>query len=504
MALTGHHPPYWTKHVDRDSYPPLPGDAECDVVVVGGGIAGLTAAALLYEAGQRVILIEMNEIAGGTTGHSTGHLDTATDADFQTLASKWDQEAVLDYVNAKYGAIDTIERLDREYALGCDFVRYDGYLYAEPDQDVRGLEKEIETCAKLHLAYPKAEPALPFPVAIGMRLPRNARMDPLKYTVNLAKALAARGVAIHERTRMEEAVDYSGRVVVKTNHGSITAGAAILMAHAPVEGPGVVDARVRPMQSYVIAVRVEDRIPDGSYYDFEEPYHYTRWAHSDEPDVLIIGGADHPTGQPIDAMQSFTDLESYARKRYRVLEVTHRWSHEFWANPDGMPIIGPAPGKERVFLATGFSGEGLTFGVAAAAVLADLARDQPNKLADLFSPERGKLLAQAKQLATATIEAVKGMVVDRAKSDAGSVEEIAPGGGAVVRIEGEQYAVYRDDSGGLHAVSPICKHQGCIVHFNNAEKTWDCPCHGARYDAGGKVIMGPARSDLERRTLPAT
>lgn len=503
MALTGHHQPYWTKHVERDAYPALKGDVECDVVVMGGGIAGMTAAALLYEHGKRVVLIEMNEVAGGTTGHSTGHLDTATDADFQTLARKWGQETVLEYVDAKYEAIDTIERLDREYGLACDFVRYDGFVYAEPSQDVEGLRNEIESCARLHLAYPETPVPLPFPVALGMRLPRNARMDPLKYTVNLAKALAARGVMIFENTRMEEAIDYSGRVVVKTNRGSITADAAILMGHAPMEGPGIVDARVRPWQSYAIAVRVGERIPDGSYYDFAEPYHYTRWAHSDEPDVLIIGGADHPTGQDVDAMQKFLELEDYACRRYRVYDVTHRWSHEFWENADGMPFIGRAPGKQNVLFATGFSGEGLTFGAVAAMVLADLALGHENELAATFDPKRGKLVAQAAQLASATVEAVKGLVVDRAASDVASVEAIQAGNGAVVRVEGEQLAVYRDDAGDLHALSPVCRHMGCIVHFNNAERTWDCPCHGARYDVTGKVIMGPARDDLIPKPLPA-
>src|SRR5690606_34025217 len=152
-----------------------------------------------------------------------------------------------------------------------------------------------------------------------------------------------------------------------------------------------------------------------SYYDFAEPYHYTRWAHSDEPDVLIIGGADDPTGQNVDAMQKFFDLEDYERRRYRALEITHRWSHEHWENADGMPFIGPAPGKEKVFFATGFSGEGLTFGVVSASLLTDLALGRENALVDRFHPERGKLLAQASQLASATVEAVKGMVVDRTR-----------------------------------------------------------------------------------------
>lgn len=505
MSLEGHHPPVWTEFTQRRQYPPLDGHLDTDVLVMGGGIAGVTAAALLHQAGKRVALIEMNRIAGGTTGHSTAHLDTSTDADFQSLLSKWGKDPTRRYVRAKAQAIDLIEHHDRVYGLDAAFQRVTGWVYAEPDHDLDTFQKELDAVGELGFDYPDDMPDLPFKVAKAMRLPNQGRVDPLAYTVRLAERLADRGVGVFEKTTVQEAADdENGRVKVTTDRGTVTADAAVLMGHAPVEGTGVVDSRVRPYQSYVIGVRVEDDLPDELFFDWDSPYHYTRRIGRGDSRQLIIGGADHATGAEVDAMRKFLDLEAYARKRYKVHEVTHRWSHEFWEPADGMPFIGRAPGKQNVYFATGFNGEGITFGTVAAMLLTDLVLGRPNDLADLFSPTRGKLLAQATRLVHASADAVKGLVADRARPSAGSIEDIRAGEGAVVKVGGEQLAVFRDESGEVHALSPVCRHMGCIVHWNNAEKTWDCPCHGGRYDALGHVIMGPPRSDLPAQELPVS
>jgi Rieske Fe-S protein len=258
------------------------------------------------------------------------------------------------------------------------------------------------------------------------------------------------------------------------------------------------DTRVHPYQSYVIGARVNDTVPDALFWDDAQPYHYIRKASSQEPDLLLIGGADHKTGQGANERDHFTKLEDYAAERFSIKSIDYRWSAEFYEPVDGLPYVGRVPGREHLFLATGYAGTGMTLGTVAGKLVADLILNRDNPLATPLNPGRVTMRASAGTFVSENLNAAYHYVADRfAGERIESIEQVAPGTGRLVTLQGKQRAVYRDASGHPYILSPVCTHAGCIVQWNEAERTWDCPCHGGRYTAEGKCFYGPPPHDLE-------
>ncbi len=512
MAIESQHDSAWSAALDeRPTYPPLAGDADADVLILGGGITGVTAAEALYYAGRRVTLITMNRIAGGTTGYSTGHLDTTLDTPLSTLISRHGEDAVRQVLDAKRNAVDHIETLQQRYGYDADFQRLSAYQFAEPDQDADALGEEFDAARRLGLAAQEAPcDDVPLPCSRAIRFDDQARHDPMRHTVRLAAALADRGVTIHEQTAMDRIVegDDGQTVTVETARGTITARHVLCAGHASIWGTKSVQPRVYPWQSYVLTVRLADPLPDALFWDMADPYRYWRRAGHGDANLAVVGGFDHRTGDADAATPDrFADLEAYARARLDVAEVVHRWSHEFFETADGLPYVGHVPGMKRTLIATGFSGVGLTLGTLSGRLMADLTvhhddlpaqgGDYHNPLADALDPARIKPLASA-------VEAAKGLgymaghaVADKlGPADVGDPDALQPGQGAIVSGKGGKLAVYRDDDGNLTRRSATCTHLGCTVQWNAAEKTWDCPCHGGRYDHDGQPIAGPPSQAL--------
>jgi nitrite reductase/ring-hydroxylating ferredoxin subunit len=334
-----------------------------------------------------------------------------------------------------------------------------------------------------------------------VKLPGMARFHPMAYLQRLAEAVTEGGGAIYEST-FAQPPEGGDRPSVKTSRGTIRANAVLVTTHSPYLGISNFDMRVAPYQSYVIAARCRNPIADALYWDDEDPYHYVRIAGTSDPHLLLIGGADHKTGQSVDERDGWMKLEDYARQRFGDIDIEHRWSAEYFQPDDGVPFAGAVPSMKNVYLATGFSGVGLTFGTACGRLLADLAAGRDSELAAVLSPARIKPLAEAadflKENLNVAKEYVKGTFEGK-KID--SLDEVPAGEGQLVRFKGHTLAVYRDRSGLTHAMSPICTHAGCNVHWNPAESTWDCPCHGGRYAATGERIYGPPPQDLEKKPL---
>jgi glycine/D-amino acid oxidase-like deaminating enzyme/nitrite reductase/ring-hydroxylating ferredoxin subunit len=502
MDPAGANRSFWMEGAALPTYPVLSDDTSADVAVVGGGITGLTAALRLCQAGRSVCLIEMNRIGSGTTGSSTGHLDGYTDQTIGGLIRAFGEEKARIALHAKRSAIDHIERWDRELNLQCQFRRIPAYLYCEEEADVETLKNEYANARQLGLTVDMQRHApLPFGTALALMFPDQGRFDPLAYVKGLARAVAEASGRIFENTRAEKIWEEGGKARIETNHGTITANDLILAGHAPLLGTFTVEPRAMPYQSYVLGVRVLNDIPDALYWDTARPYHYTRRATDADPRLLIVGGADHHTGVQIDTAERFRELERHFRHRLRVESASYRWSHEFFETADGAPYIGRVPGYEHVYMGAAYSGDGLTFGTVAGIVNSDLILGRENAAAAVFDPGRIKPLSTVRRLTGNLLHMAKHFVGDRLMgADFDSVDEIAPGQGGLVTVEGERLAVYRDEHGGVHMLSPVCRHMGCYVHWNSAEKTWDCPCHGGRYDAYGNVIMGPPKHSLHERT----
>ncbi len=495
---------YWLRHsLPAPTFSPLQGDCEVDVAIIGGGITGLTAAMHLKRAGLRVAVLEGGKIGAGTTGGSTGHLEIFPDEGFVQLTRDFGEEIARDVIRVRQGAIDQIETWVNEFHLDCDFRRVSACTYAEHRDKMPAIENEFVAARKLGLqVLPKLDAELPFPTAGAMQIGQQARFDSLRYVQGLARVVHGDLVSVYENSRAEPPRDGKHYCEIQVNGYHVQASSVVLATHSAFLGISQFDLRQAPYQSYVMAVRVADEVPDALFWDNEDPYNYIRRATSDDPHLLIIGGMDHKTGQG-DPEDHFRRLESYVRQRFVVREIEDRWSAEFFEPSDGLPFIGRAPGTKHIYVATGFSGTGLTYGTAAGQILADMITGrQPDDVPHL-SPSRITPLASASDFLAENLNAAYHFVADRfAAEPVDSLDLLARGEGRLVKFEGQTVAAFRDEHGEVHLLSPACTHAGCFVHWNKSEKTWDCPCHGGRFSATGERLYGPPAADLEQKHAP--
>jgi glycine/D-amino acid oxidase-like deaminating enzyme/nitrite reductase/ring-hydroxylating ferredoxin subunit len=483
---------------EAPNFPALSADLDVDVAIIGGGITGLTAAVLLKASGKRVAVIEARDIGHGTTGGTSAHLTEAIDTRYHTLEKDFGQEGTRLVASASKDAIATIERLARTHASDCDFERLPGYLYSERESDLGALHAEWEAAGRAGLDVQLArESPLPFPVTAAIRFGGQAAFHPFKYVRGLSRAADGEGSFVHERTRALE-IHEGDRCRVVTEHGVVTAESVIMATHTPLNRL-FLQTKIGHYQSYVVAVETERVPPRALYWDTDDPYHYTRLV-TDETDrnlsLLIVGGEDHRTGAEADTEARYAALLSYADAKFGVKRVVRRWSAQLMEPVDGLPYIGHNSGSSRVFVATGYSGNGLTFGTIAGTLLPELIAGREHPWASLFSATRVKPVAAAVDFLEENAPIGMYMVGDRLRGLGGKVEDVAPGQGKVLVVDGKRLALYREPDGALHAVSAICPHLGCVVHWNDAERTWDCPCHGSRFTTGGAVLEGPSLSGL--------
>ncbi len=490
---------WWRTRTAGAAAPSLAGDLTVDVAVVGAGITGLTTALLLTRAGRSVAVLEADRIGAGTTGGTSAHVTQVLDHRYKDLASKFGADGARQVATSTGTALAQIAALVAEEAIDCDFARVPGYLYAESEKDVDQIDEELEGACRAGVAAERAaDLPLPFPVAAAVRFPQQARFHPTAYLAGLAAAVQKRGGRIFEGTR---AVGTEGgeRCRVETAHGTVTAGSVVLATHTPA-GFNVLQTELEPMRSYVLAARLADgrEVPDGLFWDTADPYHYTRRQPDPAGDLLIVGGADHPTGHQDDTAACYRDLERYVRERWPVAAIEHRWSSQFYEPVDGLPFIGESPLGQNVLVATGYSGTGLVLATLAAMLLSDAIAGRENPWADLYRTTRFKPLAGGPKLVSLSLGVARRFVGDRlAAPRLEDLSQVAAGEGGVFEVDGDKVAVSRDAGGEVRAVSAVCTHAGCIVHWNTAVQTWDCPCHGGRFTPRGEVIEGPPVKGLE-------
>jgi glycine/D-amino acid oxidase-like deaminating enzyme/nitrite reductase/ring-hydroxylating ferredoxin subunit len=481
----------WAETAPLRRFPPLEHDTSADVVVVGGGITGLTLAARCVESGQRVVLLERARLASGTTGRTTAHLTASLDVEYKTLVSRFGEEHARRVIESVMRSIDEIER---RAGGRCGFRRMPGFRFSESERDVSRLEEEAAFARKLGLdADFVTDVPLPFECAGALRFAAQAAFQPLAYLGVLVDAILGGNGRIYEESPVIEANDDH----VALAHGPRVAAAHVVDAtHTPVGLVPSIQTRVAAWTSYVVAARLERPLRSALFWDCEDPYHYVR-PFDDTGTVILAGGEDHRTGSEVDPHTRFAALESWTRRRFPVVGFEARWSHELFEPADGLPYIGPLPGSRARLVATGYSGTGMTFGTVAALALHELVTTGESALEPLYTPSRLKPLASVGPLVEENVRIGWRFVADRLRGRGGDLGDLAHDEGRVLHIDGEQLAVYRDVRGDLHFLSPRCTHMGCIVAWNDAEKTWDCPCHGGRFHRTGKVLYGPPTADLE-------
>jgi glycine/D-amino acid oxidase-like deaminating enzyme/Rieske Fe-S protein len=507
----------WSEATPAPPYPPLDGNVGADVAVVGGGITGITAALLLARAGRRVAVVEARRIGKGETGKTTAHLTEALDVPYHTLISRFGQGGARLAAAAQRAAIDRIAAFVDECGIPCDFRRVSGFAFAETKADVAELEREAVAVRKLGLNVALVDRApLPFPIAGALRFDDQATIHPRIYLQGLERAFVALGGQIFEDTQVT-AIDEGPRVSdggsicrVISDRGVVTARAVIVAAHVPIVNRVLLHAKLAAYRSYVVGVDLggDPGIGDGLYWDMADPYHYIRAQMIGDRRYLLVGGEDHKVGEADDTTAPFARLETYVRVRFgrEVAPTDYRWSGQIVASADGLPYVGRNSLSHDVYVATGYAGNGITQGTAAAMVLADEICGIEHPLGRLLTATRIKPLASAGAVLSENIDYPRHMLTDRLTGGGDAAPEdvaaIAPGEGRVLSIEGERLAVYRNGNGQLSALSPVCTHLGCLVHWNTTEKSWDCPCHGSRFDPHGRVLNGPAVTALEARPVP--
>ncbi len=502
----------WMEGVTRPVSPALTENAHADVVVVGAGIAGLTTAYLLAKQGRSVIVLDDGPIGGGQTERTTAHLSNAIDDRYYEIERMHGSEGARLAAESHTAAIEYIEAIVTEEQIRCDFERLDGYLFLAPGDSEDLLERELAAAHRAGLKTVERLSRVPlafFDFGPCLRFPRQGQFHPLKYLVGLARAIKRDGGKIYTGTHAKR-IDGGDPARVETAAGAhVTAGAVVVATNTPVNDVVAIHTKQAPYISYAIAALVpRGAVAKGLYWDTLDPYHYVRLQHrparpgnkagiAGEYDALIVGGEDHKTGQADDQDERYQHLESWARKRFPMIQrIEHRWSGQVMETVDGLAFIGRNPlDQPNVFIATGDSGMGMTHGMIAGILLSDLILGRENSWQTLYDPSRKPLRALG-EFTSENLNVARQYADWVTGGDVGSVDKVPPGSGAVLRRGLSKTAVYRDPEGNVHACSAVCPHLGCIVDWNDAEKTWDCPCHGSRFDSSGKVINGPANGDL--------
>ncbi|GGQ75065.1 FAD-dependent oxidoreductase [Couchioplanes azureus] len=504
--LPGTDESYWMDTTSATAYPALTADlADVDVVVVGGGIAGLCTAWELTEAGRTVALVEADRIAAGVTGYTTAKLSVLHTLIYDKVRTSSGPDAARLYAESQRLAVRRVAELTARLGIDCDLERVPAFTYAESPDGLDRIRAEADAAAEAGLAASfVTETGLPFPVAGAVRVEDQAQFHPRKYLLALAEDLTRRGGRIFERTRAT-GLDEGDPCTVTTEGGhTITARQVVVATHYPVFDRALLFARLEPRRELVVAAAIPaDRDPGGVYLTTEQNTRSVRTAPYRDGQRLLIVTGEHFTPGTSDVTGHWRKLAEWTGQRFPGAQIAYRWATQDNTTTDQVPFIGRFhPGTDRVYVATGFGGWGMSTGVLTGQLLAACLTGAEPPWAGLYDPRRLHPAREAGSMLKLQAKVAGHFVGDRVRpSRVDSVEDIAPGTGAVVRVRGRQCAAYRDDTGRIHAVSARCTHLGCIVHFNDAETAWECPCHGSRFGIDGAVVQGPANKPLEPRDL---
>ena len=505
--MSGHATKHESVWIDtgpqQPALPVLERDLDTDVVVIGGGIVGITTALLLKEAGVSVVVLEANQVARGVTGHTTAKVSSQHGMIYSQLRSKFGTEAARTYGAANEAALAWIADRVEADGIDCDFRRRASYAYMSQGSDRSRAEQEAESAIEAGLPATLQETTpLPYPVEAAVRFDDQAEFHVRKYLLALAGALPGGDCAVYEHSHAVE-VDTDEDCLVKTPGARVRAGHVVVATHYPFLDRTLAFARVHPERSYAVACRIAGDPPAGMFISADSPTRSVRAVPVGGEELLLVGGEGHRTGTGGDTEERYRRLEDFAREHWDVESVEYRWSAQDNTTIDTLPYVGAAtPLTDRILMATGFAKWGMTGGTAAAMILADAILGRENPWAQLFDPNRFTPRASAVKLLEENAKVGVRFFGDRlTKRATRPLEGLEPGEGDIVRHDGEKVAGHRRDDGSLVAVSPFCTHLGCQVNWNRAERSWDCPCHGSRFSPDGDVLQGPAVHRLERKPI---
>ena len=478
-----------------------------DVVIAGGGITGIVTGLLLQKAGKKCLIAEAHTLGFGTTGGTSAHLNTFADTTYGEVKKDFGEANAKLLAEAIAESLSLIKQLAGKYKIDCDLEEKTGYIFSldkKNDEELRQLVDDAKAaCVEMDMVNDSPFPIPYTKIAIA---PGQGQFHPVKYLFGLAKIFEEAGGVILQHSRVTNYEE--GEIIkVETASGMVNAKNLVWATHIPT-GVNLLHFRAAPYRSYVLGLTLQkdDQYPDALGYDMEDPYHYYRTQIIDGQKYLVAGGEDHKTAHEENTENRFRNLEAYVRNYFDVKEVAFKWSSQYFQPADGLPYIGNLPGKKgNVFVATGYGGNGMMYSHIAAIMLTGIITEGNHKYKKLFDPNRVKPIAGFSEFVKEGADAVKQFITGKFSGEKiKELSDMAAGEAKLVKYEGNKIALFKDESHNVHAVNPSCTHIHCTVSWNTAERSWDCPCHGARFSCDGEVLTGPADRDLEHIDLSDT
>lgn len=493
----------WVEKISADAYPPLNTDLSVEVAVIGGGISGLTAALLLQQKGFRIALLEANRIGAGTTGYSTAKVTVLHSLIYGELKQHYDAFTSHVYAQTNKAGMEKVSELIDTYTIDCDLIHASAYTYTLDEAKIQKLEDEVIAAreAGLNMEF-VTEIDLPYPIAGAVHISDQIMIDPYRYSVGLALALHGHKGLIYEQCRVISCEEDADTYLLNTQDGfKIRAQRVIIATQLPFMNQGAFFARTSPHRSYLMASRLSNpaQMPQGMYISIDDPAYTLRPAFNGE--YLITGGQAHAIDTDISTKERYDAVQEWTSRHFDVASVEYKWSAMDFIPVDHLPLVGRLnPDSRDIYIITGLRKWGLTNGTAAAMILADLIQNQPNPWHKTFDSLRLNLWQGMPELLSENLNNARHFISGKLNAiNSPDADTLQPGEAGLVQYQGELVAAYRDMDNTWYAVAPACTHMGCNVIWNEAETSWDCPCHGSRFKPNGEIIQGPAVKNLERK-----
>ncbi len=494
----------WLEENKIKEFPELEKDEKADICIIGAGIFGISTAYYLSQNGYNVILIERNKIASKVTGHTTAKITSQHGLIYHYLLNQYGIDFAKKYFNANQGAITEIERIIQENNIECDFEKQNSYVYTTDKTELEKIQEEIEALDRIN---PDAKlvnkSQLPFSIIKGIEFKNQAQFNPIKYIQGLVRKLEENKVRIFENTTCFDIKQDNEEYICYTENNTIKSKYVVIATHYPfINIPGMYFAKMYQSSSYVIGVDTKTELFSGMYINIQSPIYSFRTAVDNGKKILLLGGLDHKTGENITYQDSYGKLEQKAKQWYPNLEVKYRWSTRDCITLDKIPYIGEFSNVlPNIFVGTGFNKWGMTSSNVAARIITDKIMKKENEYDEVFKSTRVNPIVNKDEVKNMVVQTTKSLVVDKLKKEENSIDDIKNETGGIIEKNGEKIGIYKDIEGKIHAVKPICTHLGCLLNWNAADKTWDCPCHASRFDYTGKNIYNPALKNLEKFNL---